>query len=174
MTSSEVLPLEWRQIDWRARLVRLEPGTTKNAEGRSFPFTAAIEVLLRAQLGERDALAATGQIAPYVFHRNGKPIKNFRKAWRSACTRAGVPGKLVHDFRRTVVKNLERDGVSRSAAKVMVGHKTESIYQRYAIVDATALREAADRIDRAAVGEGGSVLLSNVQGKIAGKISAIE
>jgi len=32
----------------------------------------------------------------------------------------------------------------------MVGHKTESIYRRYAIVDAGALREAAAKIDRAA------------------------
>jgi hypothetical protein len=32
----------------------------------------------------------------------------------------------------------------------MVGHKTESIYRRYAIVDAGALRDAAAKIDRAA------------------------
>lgn len=32
----------------------------------------------------------------------------------------------------------------------MVGHKTEAIYRRYAIVDAGALRDAAAKIDRAA------------------------
>lgn len=32
----------------------------------------------------------------------------------------------------------------------MVGHKTEAIYRRYAIVDAGVLREAAAKIDRAA------------------------
>ena len=48
------------------------------------------------------------------------------------------------------MRNLERDGVSRSAAMAMVGHKTESIYRRYAIVDAGALRDAAAKIDRAA------------------------
>ncbi len=31
----------------------------------------------------------------------------------------------------------------------MVGHKTESIYRRYAIVDAGVLREAAAKIDQA-------------------------
>ncbi len=36
---SEILPLEWRQVDWSGRVVRLDPGTTKNREGRSFPFT---------------------------------------------------------------------------------------------------------------------------------------
>ena len=62
----------------------------------------------------------------------------------------GRPGRLVHDFRRTAVRNLERAGVPRSSAMAMVGHKTESIYRRYAIVDAGALREAAARIDSAA------------------------
>jgi hypothetical protein len=34
---------------------------------------------------------------------------------------------------------------------VVAGHKTEAIYRRYAIVDAGALRDAAAKIDRAAV-----------------------
>jgi integrase len=147
---SEILPLEWRHIDWTDRVVRLDPGTTKNEEGRTFPFTAAIETVLQAQLMEHQTLKQAGRIVPLVFHRNGKPILHFYKAWQTACTAAGVPGKLLHDFRRTAVKNLERDGVSRSAAMAMVGHKTESIYRRYAIVDAGALREAAAKIDRAA------------------------
>ena len=70
----------------------------------------------------------------------------------NACTAAGVPGRLLHDMRRSAVRNLERDGVSRSAAMAMVGDRTEAIYRRYAIVDAGALRDAAAKIDRAAGG----------------------
>ena len=36
---SEVLKLEWRHVDLKAGEVRLDPGTTKNGEGRTFPFT---------------------------------------------------------------------------------------------------------------------------------------
>jgi hypothetical protein len=32
--NSEVLPLQWRQVDLKAGEVRLVPGTTKNMEGR--------------------------------------------------------------------------------------------------------------------------------------------
>jgi integrase len=94
----------------------------------------------------RDERRDAGTIVPFVFHRNGKRIKNVRGAW--ACKAAGHPGRPIHDMRRSAVRNLERDGVPRSAAMAMVGHKTESIYRRYAIVDSGALKEA--RIDRAA------------------------
>jgi integrase len=150
--ASEVMPLEWRQVDWQGRTVRLDPGTTKSGDGRTFPFTAAIEKLLKAQLAQHDRLKKAGQIVPLVFHRNGKRIRHVRKAWETACTKAGYPGRLLHDMRRSAVRNLERDGVPRSAAMAMVGHKTESIYRRYAIVDAALLRDAAARIDRAAGG----------------------
>jgi len=60
----------------------------------------------------------------------------------SACKAAGVPGRILHDFRRTAVRNLERAGVSRSAAMAMVGHKTESIYRRYAIVEDIRVTDA--------------------------------
>jgi hypothetical protein len=115
--ASEVMPLEWRQVDWEGRTIRLEPGTTKNDEGRTFPFTAALEAILVAQKAVHDGLRKAGRIVPFVFHRNGKRIKHCRKAWDTACTQAGVPGRLLHDMRRSVVRNLERDGVPRSAAR---------------------------------------------------------
>lgn len=148
--ASEVLPLEWRHVDKVGRVVRLDPGTTKSGEGRAYPFTAAIEALLKAQEAEHERLKKGGKIVALVFpRRSGKQIQSVRGAWKSACTKAGVPGRLLHDMRRSAVRNLERDGVSRSAAMAMVGHKTESIYRRYAIVDASALRDAAAKIDRA-------------------------
>ena len=82
------------------------------------------------------------------FHRpDGSRIKDFRALWKNACTVAGHPGKLFHDFRRSAVRTLERSGVPRSTAMAMVGHKTESIYRRYAIVDEQMHREAAAKLD---------------------------
>jgi len=60
------------------------------------------------------------------------------------CT-AGL--RQFHDFRRSAVRTLERSGVPRSTAMAMVGHKTESIYRRYAIVDEAMHREAAAKLD---------------------------
>jgi integrase len=57
---------------------------------------------------------------------------------------------VPHDFRRTAIRNLERDGVPRSVAMAMVGQKTEEVYRRYAIVDEAMIREAAVKMNRGA------------------------
>ncbi len=71
-----------------------------------FPMTPGLRAVLERQRERTTALEqAAGRIIPWVFHRNGKPIKSFR----------GL--------------------VPRSTAMRIVDHKTESIYRRYAIVD---------------------------------------
>ncbi len=145
----EVLGLQWRHVDFRAGTVRLEPGTTKNDEGRTFPFNAlpALKSLIEAQRERTSAVEhERGQLVPWVFHRSGKPIHSFQVAWVDACRRAGVPGRLFHDLRRTAVRNLERAGVSRSVAMKLTGHKTESIYRRYAIVSEADLAEGVEKL----------------------------
>ena len=145
---SEVLPLTASQVDLDAGMVRLEVGTTKSGEGRSFYVTQELRALLQAQVDSIAALKKRGTITPFLFHwPDGSEIKGFRKAWKDACTAAGFPGKLFHDFRRTAVRNLERAAVPRSTAMAMVGHKTEAIYRRYAIVDEAMHREAAAKMD---------------------------
>ncbi len=145
--ASEVLPLEWRNVDWAGRCVRLDAHTTKNGEARSFPFTADIESILRGQLAEHERLKTAGTICRLVFHRNGERIMTFRTAWKNACKAVGCPGKLIHDMRRSAVRTFERSGMPRSVAMSIVGHKTESIYRRYAIVDEAMQREAVARLD---------------------------
>src|SRR6185312_2356136 len=43
-TKSEILPLKWSQVDRVAGIVRLEPGTTKNREGRTFKYSEIAEL----------------------------------------------------------------------------------------------------------------------------------
>src|SRR5205823_5704998 len=95
-----------------------------------------------AEIGQR-----TGVPVPWVFqYADGGKIGQYSGMWRRACKRAGQEGKLLHDCRRTAVRNLERAGVPRSAAMAITGHKTESVYRRYAIVDAASMREAAVKL----------------------------
>lgn len=67
--ASEVLPLEWRQIDFDAGEIRLDAGTTKNGDGRVFPISTGLRKLLLAQNDERKRLAKSGHIVARVFFR---------------------------------------------------------------------------------------------------------
>jgi len=79
-------------------------------------------------------------------------IVSFIKAFKTACRKAGCPGRIPHDLRRTAVRNLERTGVPRSVAMKLTGHKTESVYGRYAIADDRDLRVAVERLDASGIG----------------------
>ena len=111
------------------------------------------QALLNPQPGIGGLATRSEKICPWVFHRNGRRVKNFRKAWEHACEAAGVPGRIPHDLRRTAVRNLERAGVSRSVAMQLTGHKTESVYRRYAIVSESDLGAGLEKARSARRGD---------------------
>ncbi len=156
----EISGLELRQVDFEAGRVALDPGTTKNDEGRIFPFTRELRELLENQKERTLKLQREeGKVIPWVFYRHtrtGKiwPIRDFRKAWKTACKKAGVPGRIPHDFRRTAVRNLVRAGIPERVAMQMTGHKTRSVFERYNIVSEGDLDAAARRLDEMSVSRG--------------------
>lgn len=155
--ASEILPLQWRQVDFRAGELRLDAGTTKNREGRVFPMTDDLRALLNERRRvTKEAERKRGQIIPWVFFRlvaetrggqpQPKPIRAFNKAWKAACVAAGCPGRIRHDLRRTAVRNMVRRGVPERVAMQLTGHKTRSVFERYNIVSDGDLRTAAEQL----------------------------
>jgi integrase len=150
---TEVLSLRWEQVDFSAGTVRLEPGTTKNREARTVVLTAELLQMLKRRLAETRALSEQiGQPVPWVFHRRGKPVRDFRGAWKTACKAAGVQAQLFHDLRRSAVRNMIRLGISEPVAMKISGHKTRSVFDRYNIVSEGDLREAAKKLSGVAGG----------------------
>jgi integrase len=154
---SEVLSLQWAQVNQDEGLVRLEPDTTKNDEGREFPFALMPE--LADLIDEQWAARPPDRICPWVFHRagapfldkRGDPFRWFYDEWHAACEQAGCVGRIPHDFRRTAVRNLVRVGVAEKTAMKLTGHKSRSVFDRYHIVNAADLREAVTRLAAAPI-----------------------
>ena len=133
----EIMRLTWDKVDLKQGLARLDPGETKNDEGRTFYMNEELWKEIRTLHGKRRLGC------PYVFHRNGEPIRDFRDAWDTACEKAGLKGKLFHDLRRTAIRNMVRAGVSEQVAMKISGHKTRSVFDRYNIVSDEDLKDAA-------------------------------
>jgi site-specific recombinase XerD len=148
--------LRWNQVDFVGGVARLEPGSTKSGEGRTFPF-AALPPLTEVLRRQRQRVTALEQrlqhVIPFVFTWSrrfaGEPLRDFRLSWRRASRAAGCPGRLVHDLRRGAVRRLERCGVSRSVAMKLTGHKTEAVYRRYAIVSERDLSDGIAKVAEA-------------------------
>ena len=137
---SEMRGLEWRDVDLAGRVVRLRPELSKNKDGRVLPLSGGLlEVIERAYANRRlDCL--------HVFHVDGQPIGDFRKPWKQACTTAGLNGLIVHDLRRSAVRNMVRAGIPERVCMALSGHKSRDVFERYNIVSEADLTAAADKL----------------------------
>jgi len=141
---SEILGLRWTQVDFADRVVRLE--ITKSGEPREIPLGEDLFAVLARR---RDECAEKWPWCHWVFNRDGKRIVNFYTSWNSACERAKLNGSsLLHDLRRTGVRNLVRAGVPEKVAMLISGHKTRSVFDRYHIVQGDDLKEAMLKLEK--------------------------
>src|SRR6266478_666184 len=152
------LAITWSQIEFengRFQL-RIEGNQTKNEEPLLLPLPLELNEVLEKTPHEGRLFDA----------------RNLRKSFHAACGKVGVgvksvpedweyKGLLIHDFRRSGVRNLIRSGVPRRIAMKISGHLTESTFERYNIVDSTDLHEAMAKVEKHF-------------GKIDGKLMAVD
>jgi integrase len=151
-TQSEVMTLERRQVDLEGETLRLDPGTTKNDDGRVVYMPPELKRMVAAQVERvRTLERQLGRVIPLLFpHLSGRfkaqRRQDYRKAWATACKDAGVAGKLRHDFRRTAVRTIVNAGVPERVAMKVTGHKTRAVFDRYHIVSPADLRDVARKL----------------------------
>ncbi len=151
---SETANITWDDVDWENGLVWLRRGTTKNDEPRAFPFAnfPALRSVLEQQRKYTDNCERrVGGDIPWLFHRNGNKLKHYRRSWIQACKRVGAIGKdgqpkVPHDLRRSAARRMEQAGIPRSISRRLIGHKTESVFQRYAVVASDDLRQGTEKL----------------------------
>ncbi len=128
-----LLRIKWSQVDLNASCIWMEgKKANRKPEPVAVPIYGDMARFIETQ--PRDS--------EYLLARGSKPIKDFRESWSLACARAGVPGLLFHDLRRTAVRNLRRAGVAESVIMKITGHRTRGVFERYNITDQTDTQEA--------------------------------
>ncbi len=145
--------LEWRAVDLEGKTARLRILSSKNKEPWVVPLAGRLWDIIQERLKDRRLDCR------YVFHRDGRKIGDFKKSWKTACKKSGLGrmevqedgrkkyvGTIPHDMRRCTARNLSRAGVPEQLAMKITGHKTNSMYRRYRIVDEDELREAQEKL----------------------------
>jgi integrase len=147
----EARAIQWEQVNLQERLIRLEADQTKNATARAIPLPSVVaEELSRVELKTGTVFDAT----------------NLRTEWAKACTTVGqgameeqesaegnkwqrYTGLIVHDLRRSAIRNMVAAGNPENWCMAISGHKTASVFRRYAIVSTADITTAMQRVESA-------------------------
>lgn len=136
---NEILQMEWRRVDFNRRVAWLDPGTTKNTEGRGIPLN-------------RDALLALrsveGQNRRWCFTYKGKTMKQIGSAWKRAIAKADIENFRFHDLRHTWASWHVMSGTSLQELMELGGWKSYEMVLRYAHLAPEHLATAASRIEQ--------------------------
>ncbi len=154
---TQIRSLTWAMVKIDERLISVPGRFTKNKKAHTIYMNDPLLEIIKDRRSKINLGCA------YVFHNDGKQIKDFRFVWNEACRKTGLgygyklnnkyveewkhlgTGPTFHDFRRTAVRNLIRSGVAENVAMKITGHKTRSVFDRYNIVTSDDLRLAAEK-----------------------------
>ena len=137
--------LQWLR-DLKDGVVTLQGEFSKNGEPVTVPLRGEVLRIIE------DARAQRVPECPFIFHRKGRQLYNFRSAWRTACREAGLEERLVHVPATKRSAHMVRQGIPQETAMSISGHKTVSMFRRYNIVDPSDREDAIDRLSAAAQG----------------------
>ncbi len=154
---NEVLTRKPEHVDLNAGpgWLRLDPGESKTGKARMFPLAGGLRDLVVEQLrvsAERGSPWLFPSRLALLGYDDGRALTanvRFYRAWHDACEKAGVKGRIPHDFRRTAYRNLLRAGIPKPIAMAWIGHETDAMAKRYAIMDEGLFGEFSTRLTNA-------------------------
>ena len=134
--------LRWSDVGEDVIYLRAENSKTRKPE--TIPVEGDLQDIIERRRAAAILKGKDGEtrFAEFVFHDKGEPIGDFRKAWATACKAANIDHRLFHDLRRTASRNMIAAGVPQAVAMKITGHRTDSMFRRYAIVNEGQKREA--------------------------------
>ena len=96
--AGEVLKLRWEHVSRdlvKGDSIKVPGDISKNREPSTIPLVGELCELLTRRLAARTVKTESGTtIADFIFHHEGSPIVDYRKAWHSACVINGL-GRFV-------------------------------------------------------------------------------
>ena len=152
--------IQWPQADFNNRIIYPPTDQAENKWVGATPIYGDMERALREAhlVHERDWPSC-----PWVHHRAGIRVVDYRDAWGRAVKLAGLEGLMFHDLRRSAVRNMLDAGMDESKVMRIIGHKTRSMIDRYRTVSVKDVAQAGDQINRYLEGRASATRSSTLQ-----------
>lgn len=140
---SEILGLEWANVNRAGAVIRLVPEQNK---GRTVRVLALQGEMARLIERRWQARKINGSLSQHVFHRDGRRIGKMRLKWLKACHEAGLGHRWFHSLRRSAARNMSLQGIPEKVIMSIMGHKTRVMFDRYNIITESDQRAYAKRL----------------------------
>jgi len=139
LRQSNVLKLEWSQINLEQRHAWIHAWQSKNRRPIAIPLNEAAYTVLIRQKGKHESR---------VFTFRGKPLESANtRAWRKALQRAAITDFRWHDLRHTWATWQRQAGTPTHELQRLGGWRTGAMVERYAHLAPDHLAEAASRLN---------------------------
>ena len=149
MRRGEAAALTWAMLVEKpdGLLLRIPKHICKNKKDRELPIVDELaEIIARrkeARTFERDGVT---HVSEFIFHRNGRPVADFFKSWKTATREAGCPGRLFHSTRRFAATAMLEAGLAPTVAMKWTGHQTQSMLERYQLIKKDVLADGFGKL----------------------------
>ena len=119
----EIMGLRWANVNMDDGLVCLERAQRKNNKVLRVPLNEnALEVLRRLPRASEYVLCEP---------KTGERVLSFRRAFATACRKAGIKNLRIHDLRHTFGTMLNARGVDLPTISSLLGHSSITMTSRY-------------------------------------------
>lgn len=134
----EILGLKWDDVDFESQRIRVTRGKTGRVD--YVPMNEDLRSLFR------DLRLKSASSKGHVFTYKGKPVRSVRRAFKTACEKAGIEDFRFHDLRHTCASHLIMRGASLKEVQEHLGHTNIATTNRYLHLTEEAKKETASRL----------------------------
>ena len=160
MRMGELLALEWGDVDWNGKFIRVERSyklrvisPTKTGKARRVDISDHLCETLRSlhtQAKKDGFRMGLGEAVDVVFHREGTQMEQnyIRRVFKRVLQKAGLREIRFHDIRHTYASLLLSDGVTPVYVKEQLGHSSiQMTVDIYGHLIPSSNRGAVNRLD---------------------------